>query len=103
MKIIDDMLTEMEPIVSQWLRERGTCMDVASYAAALELAAFVAARSTTPDREAIIEECAKVCEVERLIDPTDSADDGAYDAARSDCAKAIRALKTVPASDQRGA
>ncbi|WP_318833645.1 hypothetical protein [Burkholderia cepacia] len=53
MKITDDMLTEVEPIVSQWIRERGTCMDGASYAAALELAAYVAARRTTPDREAI--------------------------------------------------
>ncbi|WP_321829528.1 hypothetical protein [Burkholderia cenocepacia] len=51
MKIIDDMLSEMEPIVSQWIRERGTCMDGASYAAALELAAYVAARRTTPDRD----------------------------------------------------
>ncbi|MCA8113861.1 DUF551 domain-containing protein [Burkholderia cepacia] len=51
MKITDDMLTEMEPIVSQWIRERGTCMDCASYAAALELAAYVAALRTTLIRE----------------------------------------------------
>lgn len=51
MKITDDMLTEMEPIVSQWIRERGTCMDGASYAAALELAAYVAALRTTLIRE----------------------------------------------------
>ncbi|MBR8344177.1 hypothetical protein [Burkholderia ambifaria] len=44
MKITDDLPTEMEPIVSQWIRERGTCMDGGSYAAALELAAYVAAR-----------------------------------------------------------
>ncbi|AIO47721.1 hypothetical protein DM44_3128 [Burkholderia cepacia] len=50
MKITDDMLSEMEPIVSQWIRERGTCMDGASYAAALELAAYVAACRATPDR-----------------------------------------------------
>ncbi|MPV69423.1 DUF551 domain-containing protein [Burkholderia sp. BE17] len=54
MKITDDMLMEMEPIVSQWIRERGTCMDGASYAAALELAAYVAARRTTPNSEAWI-------------------------------------------------
>ncbi|MDR8105596.1 DUF551 domain-containing protein [Burkholderia cenocepacia] len=54
MKITDDMLTEMEPIVSQWIRERGTCMDGASYAAALELVAYVAMRCTTPNREAWI-------------------------------------------------
>ncbi|RRA01872.1 hypothetical protein [Burkholderia cepacia] len=52
MKSTDDMLTEMEPIVSQWIRERGTCMDGASYAAALELAAFVAIHRTMPDGEA---------------------------------------------------
>ncbi|MDF3115828.1 DUF551 domain-containing protein [Burkholderia semiarida] len=54
MKITHDMLTEMEPIVSQWIRERGTCMDGASYAAALELAAYVASSLATPDREAWI-------------------------------------------------
>ncbi|MDS0850084.1 DUF551 domain-containing protein [Burkholderia cenocepacia] len=54
MKITDDMLTEMEPIVSQWIRERGTFMDGASYAAALELAAYVAGRRTASDREAWI-------------------------------------------------
>ncbi|KWH34170.1 hypothetical protein WL99_06120 [Burkholderia cepacia] len=51
MKITDNMLSEMEPIVSQWIRERGTCMDGASYAAALELAAYVAALRTTLIRE----------------------------------------------------
>ncbi|MCA7953902.1 DUF551 domain-containing protein [Burkholderia seminalis] len=54
MKITASMLTEMEPIVSRWIRERGTCMDGASYAAALELAAYVAAHRTAPDMEAWI-------------------------------------------------
>ncbi|WP_254223015.1 DUF551 domain-containing protein [Burkholderia multivorans] len=54
MKITHEMLKEVEPIVAQWIRERGTCMDGASYAVALELAAYVAARRTTPDREAWI-------------------------------------------------
>ncbi|MFA8336343.1 DUF551 domain-containing protein [Burkholderia cenocepacia] len=54
MKITNDMPAEIEPIVAQWIRERGTCMDGASYAAALELAAYVAARRTMPDREAWI-------------------------------------------------
>ncbi|WP_322067965.1 DUF551 domain-containing protein [Burkholderia cenocepacia] len=63
MKITDSMLTEMEPIVSQWIRERGTCMDGASYAAALELAAYVAARRTASDREAwiTVEERLPIC------------------------------------------
>ncbi|MCA8427819.1 hypothetical protein LGN30_32035 [Burkholderia seminalis] len=52
MKITRDMLKEVEPIVAQWIRERGTFMDGASYGAALELAAYVSARRTTPDREA---------------------------------------------------
>lgn len=46
-------LAEVEPIVAQWIRERGTMMDGASYAVALELAAYVAARRTTPDREVV--------------------------------------------------
>ncbi|WP_310670183.1 hypothetical protein, partial [Burkholderia multivorans] len=87
MKITDDMLTEMEPIVSQWIRERGTCMDGASYAAALELAAYVAASRTTPDRDAIIEECAKVCEEHAKT---------SYLVEAVTCARKIRSLKTTP-------
>ncbi|MDN8047612.1 hypothetical protein QZN20_10020 [Burkholderia multivorans] len=94
MKITDDMLTEMEPIVSQWIRERGTCMDGASYAAALELAAYVAASRTTPDRESIIEECAKVC---------DDHAKTSYLTEAATCARKIRALKTAPTSDKGGA
>lgn len=100
-------LAEVEPIVAQWIRERGTMMDGASYAAALELAAYVAARRTTPDREAIIEECAKVCEElsagfsepgKRRTRMTAAAMQGALT-----CAYAIRALKTAPTSDKGGA
>ncbi|WP_261547354.1 hypothetical protein [Burkholderia multivorans] len=110
MKITDDMLTEMEPIVSQWIRERGTCMDGASYAAALELAAYVAGRRTTPTRDAIIEECAKVCD-EYAADqwslykgraPYTGSEPGRADPdvqGRSDgadvCAARIRELKTT--------
>lgn len=39
-------LADVEPIVSDWLRKRGTSMDGVSYAAALELAAFVKARAS---------------------------------------------------------
>ncbi|WP_146123937.1 hypothetical protein [Burkholderia multivorans] len=115
MKITYDMLSEMEPIVSQWIRERGTCMDGASYAAALELAAYVAARRTTPDRESIIEECAKVCDeyaadrfalfkgrkpyTGREPGRADPYYDGASDGADR-CAQLIRELKTAPTSDQ---
>ncbi|MBU9420806.1 hypothetical protein KTE23_30095, partial [Burkholderia multivorans] len=93
---------EMEPIVSQWIRERGTCMDGASYAAALELAAYVAASRTTPDREAIIEECAKVCdEMAEAYGRND--EDHMADAAVA-CGDEIRALKTTPtaASKEEG-
>ncbi|CAJ2721569.1 hypothetical protein [Burkholderia pseudomallei] len=111
-------LAEVEPIVAQWIRERGTMMDGASYAAALELAAYVAARRTTPDREAIIEECAKVCDEDaddkwnlykgqhpytgRESGRADPYVEGRADGA-SVCADRIRALKTVPTSDKGGA
>ncbi|CAK0131811.1 Uncharacterised protein [Burkholderia pseudomallei] len=111
-------LAEVEPIVAQWIRERGTMMDGASYAVALELAAYVAARRTTPDREAIIEECAKVCDEDaddkwnlykgqhpytgRESGRADPYVEGRADGA-SVCADRIRALKTVPTSDKGGA
>ncbi|HDR8989785.1 TPA: hypothetical protein QDA93_002392 [Burkholderia vietnamiensis] len=74
---------------------------------------FVAARRTTPDREAIIEECAKVCD-EYAIDRfalfkgrkpytgrergrADPYYDGASDGADR-CAQLIRELKTITTS-----
>ncbi|MCA8461312.1 DUF551 domain-containing protein [Burkholderia multivorans] len=51
-----------------------------------------AARRTTPDREAIIEECAKTLEEEARA--------WGYPVPIDMCAKAIRALKTAPTSDQ---
>ncbi|MBU9398123.1 hypothetical protein KTE13_00040 [Burkholderia multivorans] len=94
---------EVEPIVSQWIRERGTCMDGASYAAALELAAYVAASRTTPDREAIrdaaFEQCAQL--VDRMA--KQKHDRGADDALVRSIAARIRALKTIPTSDKGGA
>ena len=57
-----------------------------------------AARHTTPDREAIIEECAKVCErvaAERNIAEMRSGAEL--------CVGAIRSLKTAPTSDKGGA
>ncbi|MEB2544322.1 hypothetical protein [Burkholderia cenocepacia] len=99
-------LAEVEPIVAQWIRERGTMMDGASYAAALELAAYVAARRTTPDREAIIEECAKVCEAWSASIDTGPRRNRVVAAAMQGaltCAFEIRALKTAPTSDKGGA
>lgn len=97
MKITDDMLTEMEPIVSQWIRERGTCMDGASYAAALEPAAYVAGRRTTPDREAISDHDAKGLEIiagwldkEGLVEPAAML-------------RRIAGRPTAPTSDKGGA
>lgn len=93
-------LAEVEPIVAQWIRERGTMMDGASYAAALELAAYVAARRTTPDREAIIEECAEICDAaaSRHWYAEDKASEGC-----DFCAEEIRNLKTAPTRDKGGA
>ncbi|MDR9240768.1 hypothetical protein [Burkholderia multivorans] len=50
-----------------------------------------AARRTTPDRESIIEECAKVC---------DDHAKTSYLTEAATCARKIRALKTAPTSDQ---
>lgn len=59
--------------------------------AALELAA----RRTTPDREAIIEECAKVCDDRIMGDQSE----GDFESKR--CAEAIRSLKTSPTTSPR--
>ncbi|WP_175739772.1 hypothetical protein [Burkholderia ambifaria] len=95
MKITDDMLTEVEPIVAQWIRERGTSMDGASYGAALELAAYVASRRTTPDREAIIEQCARVCDARYM------GDNNREDMEARRCAQAIRALKITANGEKK--
>ncbi|MDN7743076.1 hypothetical protein QZM78_03375 [Burkholderia multivorans] len=76
-------------------------------------------RRTTPDRDAIIEECAKVCEMEREALRKNEAVWDAYPNLRPDeeyisewessaCrgeeyAAAIRTLKTAPTSDKGGA
>lgn len=69
--------------------------------------AILTARRTTPDREAIIEECAKVCEElsagfsepgKRRTRMTAAAMQGALT-----CAYAIRALNAAPTSDKGGA
>lgn len=54
-----------------------------------------AARRTTPNREAIIEECAKVCDDRIMGDQSE----GDFEAKR--CAEAIRALKTAPTTSPR--
>ncbi|MBU9550372.1 hypothetical protein KTE50_17670 [Burkholderia multivorans] len=81
--------------------------------------AWCAARRTAPDREEIIEECAKVCEMEREALRKNEAVWDAYPNLRPDedyvseweasaCrgeeyAAAIRTLKTAPTSDKGGA
>ncbi|WP_027810119.1 hypothetical protein [Burkholderia cenocepacia] len=57
-----------------------------------------AGRRTTPDREAIIEECAKVCED---VAARRSVVEMAVGATM--CADVIRKLKTAPTSDKGGA
>ncbi|KWF90338.1 hypothetical protein [Burkholderia cepacia] len=56
--------------------------------------ALIAARLTTPDRDAIIEECAKVCDEHAKT---------SYLTEAVTCARKIRALKTAPTSDKGGA
>lgn len=79
---------------------------------------WLAGRRTTPDREAIIEECAKVCD-EYAADqwslykgraPYNGSEPGRADPdvqGRSDgadvCAERIRALKVTPTGDKGGA
>ncbi|WP_065493998.1 hypothetical protein [Burkholderia sp. CCA53] len=79
-------------------------------------AGWQAARRTTPDRDAIIEECAKVCEMERealrkneavwdanpnLRPDEDYVSEWEASACRGEeYAAAIRTLKTAPTSDQ---
>lgn len=55
-----------------------------------------AARRTTPDREAIIEECAKVCEDVAAVRNTTEMRSGA-----ELCVGAIRALKTAPNGEKK--
>ena len=43
---------DVRPLVNEWIASRGTSMDGAAYGAAIELAAFVAARAAAPQAEA---------------------------------------------------
>ncbi|WP_254216217.1 hypothetical protein [Burkholderia multivorans] len=131
MKITDDMLTEWRKQFEDWWAR-----DVPpEYSSLLPLflksnengeyknprcqgawEVWQAARRTTPDREAIIEECAKVCEMERdalrkneaiwdanpnLRPDEDYVSEWEASACRGEeYAAAIRALKTAPTSDQ---
>jgi len=56
------------------------------------------ARRTTPDRESIIEECAKVCD--EAASRRWYAEDKAYEGCEF-CAEEIRALKTAPNGDEK--
>ncbi|MBR8147033.1 hypothetical protein [Burkholderia vietnamiensis] len=101
MKIIDDMLTEWRkqfeaefpmPPDCIWTgkgyaQTHHNAWRAQAYAHMWD--GFVAARRTTPDREAIIEECAKVCDDRIMGDQSE----GDFEAKR--CAEAIRALKTA--------
>lgn len=67
------------------------------------LEGWQAARRTTPDREAIIEECAKVCH--KIADRAAKWHGDEYSSggvsAGFECRNAIRALKTVPTTSPR--
>ncbi|VWB08492.1 hypothetical protein [Burkholderia lata] len=60
------------------------------------LDAWQASRRTTPDREAIINECIVAISGERLEDEPDCPEDEAYNVAVGDCADALERLKTAP-------
>lgn len=69
----------------------------------LQWQAWQAARRTTPDREAIIEECAKVCEAWSASIDTGRKRNRVVSAAMQGaltCAFEIRALKTALTSDK---
>lgn len=128
MKITDDMLTEWRkqfeaefpmPPDCIWTGKRYAPTHYNAWRAqayGCMWDGFVAARRTTPDRESIIEECAKVCEMERdalrkneaiwdanpnLRPDEDYVSEWEASACRGEeYAAAIRALKTAPTSDQ---
>ncbi|KVP11996.1 hypothetical protein WJ85_17355 [Burkholderia ubonensis] len=60
-----------------------------------------AARRTTPDREALVEECAKVAEQRSLMLPSDSDMTRGYANGRLGAASDIRALKTATTTSLR--
>ncbi|WP_254208601.1 hypothetical protein [Burkholderia multivorans] len=128
MKITDDMLTEWRKQFEAEFPMPPDCIWTGKRYAPTQYNAwraqaygrmwdgFVAARRTTPDRESIIEECAKVCEMERdalrkneaiwdanpnLRPDEDYVSEWEASACRGEeYAAAIRALKTAPTSDQ---
>ncbi|MDI3304677.1 MAG: hypothetical protein QJR04_25345 [Burkholderia multivorans] len=82
-KITNDMLTE-------WFAAHPSLLDDRAVFSARQVRTIVreavAARRTTPDRESIIEECAKVC---------DDHAKTSYLTEAAACARKIRALKTA--------
>lgn len=128
MKITDDMLTEWRkqfeaefpmPPDCIWTGKGYAATSYNAWEARTFIARFegwVAARRTTPDRDAIIEECAKVCD-EYAADqwslykgraPYTGSEPGRADPdvqGRSDgadvCAERIRSLKTAPTTSPR--
>ncbi|MDR8920498.1 hypothetical protein [Burkholderia multivorans] len=96
MKITDDMLTERELFEAHFgvtidQRRAPSAGGYAHREIQMMWAGWQAARRTTPDRDAIIEECAKVC---------DDHAKTSYLMEAAACARKIRALKTAPTSDQ---
>lgn len=58
-------------------------------------------RRTTPDREAIIEECISVATGERLEDEPNCPEDEAYNVAVDDCVDALKRLKGAPNGEKK--
>lgn len=116
MKITDDMLTEWRkqfeaefpmPPDCVWTGKGYVATSYNAWETHTFIARFegwLAARRTTPDREAIIEECAKVCDKERVTFSEQAArndgrnSDFAFGSVNSAerLAERIRALKAAP-------
>lgn len=99
MKITDDMLHRIDGALTYLGSCGGFDVEIEYLRDALE-----AARRATPDREAIIEECAKVCEAWSESIDTGNKRNRVVAAAMQgalSCAFEIRALKTAPTSEER--
>jgi hypothetical protein len=74
---------------------RGIANPAGGYKFSDRWAASEALKTLSSARDGAIDECIKAIESERLVDPTDSADDIAYGNAINDCVRAVERLKNA--------
>jgi len=89
----------MKSVILDWMGRHDVVLREQAFTTLLQMMLELEGRRTTPDREAIIEECAKVCEgvAAELLQPGDEeAVAGAVF-----CRDAIRALKTAPNGEKK--